>query len=104
MAPAAADSLKTSLFVPLNNGQVAGLVRFSGIDQPAALHQAIAEWQAQQSTLKVVDIDTRTPSPGFNSRETQRASTGLAMAFALAFWCWWRLYRNRTGRGISECL
>lgn len=93
-------ALKASLFVPLPDGRVAGLVRFSGIEQAHALHQAVAAWQAQQPSLTLLDIDTLHSITHGLSLQTQRATKGLAMAFALALAVLLAFYRNRTALAL----
>lgn len=93
-------TLKTSLFVPLKDGRVAGLIRFSGIEHAAALHQAIAAWQVQETGLTILDIDTVQAINQGLSLQTQRACVGLAMAFALALLVLVVFYRNRTALAL----
>lgn len=94
------ESLHSSLLVPLPDGQVAGLIRFSGITNHTALHEAIAAWQLSVPALQLVDIDTVHSISHGLSLQTKQASLGLALAFVLAFVVLMAFYRNRTALAL----
>ncbi|HEY6527496.1 MAG TPA: hypothetical protein VIZ65_02295 [Cellvibrionaceae bacterium] len=94
------EAIKNNLFVPLADGRVAGLIRFSGIVNPAALHAALKSAAFNSPQQQTLDIDTiHTISDGLKT-QTQRARYGLALAFFLTFGILMAFYRNRTALAL----
>jgi predicted exporter len=90
------EAIKNNLFVTLADGRVAGLIRFSAITNPAALHTALKSAAFNSPLQETLYIDTiHTIADGLKI-QTQRASYGLALAFFLAFCILMAFYRNRT--------